>query len=200
MLQSSNSSPYLEGVWLPLMLVVSVSTSLDLSTLNSAYYFSQFLDWRGCYTTIVSLLSRYSSWIDCWFVGSLYRWHSRNTRGRGKLQPISSSHNRRSSIEDRSGISGSVFVISGALSFIRSDILTQWLIATKAELWEIYVLLGRNYPDVKWLLLTSLILFQIRYYTISLLIFDVTQIHLFARPGITNDTLYVACFLAIVFY
>ncbi|KAF8987750.1 hypothetical protein BDQ17DRAFT_1374696 [Cyathus striatus] len=32
----------------------------------------------------------------------------------------------------------------------------------------------------------------IRYYGIALLIFDVTQIHLFSRPGITNDTVCVA--------
>lgn len=32
---------------------------------------------------------------------------------------------------------------------------------------------------------------QIRYYSIALLIFDVTQIHLFARPGFTNDNLCV---------
>ncbi|KIJ40402.1 hypothetical protein M422DRAFT_32257 [Sphaerobolus stellatus SS14] len=32
----------------------------------------------------------------------------------------------------------------------------------------------------------------IRYYGIALLVFDVTQIHLFSRPGITNDTVCVA--------
>ncbi|KIJ40401.1 hypothetical protein M422DRAFT_173732, partial [Sphaerobolus stellatus SS14] len=32
----------------------------------------------------------------------------------------------------------------------------------------------------------------IRYYGITLLIFDVTQIHLFTRPGITSDTVCVA--------
>ncbi|KAL0952560.1 hypothetical protein HGRIS_006816 [Hohenbuehelia grisea] len=32
----------------------------------------------------------------------------------------------------------------------------------------------------------------IRYYTLFLLIFDVTQIHLFARPGITSDTVCLA--------
>lgn len=34
--------------------------------------------------------------------------------------------------------------------------------------------------------------FWIRYYSIALLIFDVTQIHLFTIPGITNDTVCVA--------
>ncbi|TFK35573.1 hypothetical protein BDQ12DRAFT_611474 [Crucibulum laeve] len=34
--------------------------------------------------------------------------------------------------------------------------------------------------------------FWIRYYSIALLIFDVTQIHLFSRPGITSDVVCVA--------
>lgn len=43
-------------------------------------------------------------------------------------------------------------------------------------------------PNVTSLALTCC---QIRYYSIVLLIFDVTQIHLFARPGITSDKVYV---------
>ncbi|KAF8882851.1 hypothetical protein BD779DRAFT_1541826 [Infundibulicybe gibba] len=38
----------------------------------------------------------------------------------------------------------------------------------------------------------KIMFFWIRYYTIALLIFDVTQIHLFTRPGITSDTVCVA--------
>ncbi|KAJ7598145.1 hypothetical protein C8J56DRAFT_912720 [Mycena floridula] len=34
--------------------------------------------------------------------------------------------------------------------------------------------------------------FFVRYYTIAMLVFDVTQIHVFARPGITNPNLCVA--------
>ncbi len=32
---------------------------------------------------------------------------------------------------------------------------------------------------------------KIRYYSIFLLVFDVVQIHLFARPGITSDIVFV---------
>lgn len=39
---------------------------------------------------------------------------------------------------------------------------------------------------------------QIRYYSIALLIFDVTQIHLFTRPGITSETVYVHYLLMVL--
>ncbi|KAF7288614.1 UBA-e1-C domain-containing protein [Mycena indigotica] len=39
---------------------------------------------------------------------------------------------------------------------------------------------------------SKIMFFWIRYYTIALLLFDVVQIHVFARPGITNNNLCVA--------
>lgn len=61
-------------------------------------------------------------------------------------------------------------------------IVYDWLITLDDEVKHIWT--QKRNPS-KWMFL------WIRYYSIALLIFDVTQIHTFSRPGITNDSLCV---------
>ncbi|TFK97182.1 hypothetical protein BDV98DRAFT_607814 [Pterulicium gracile] len=62
-------------------------------------------------------------------------------------------------------------------------ILYDWLITLDDEVEHIWT---QKRTPANWMFI------WIRYYSIALLIFDVTQIHLFARPGFTNDNLCVA--------
>jgi hypothetical protein len=73
-----------------------------------------------------------------------------------------------------------LYTCVAALSWVLYD----YLITLKEEVQHIWPQRNRSVAKIMFV--------WIRYYTIALLLFDVIQIHLFRKPGITNDTVCVA--------